>query len=45
MLRTVLIIGAVWACVSIVVGLFVGRLLGHRVPAADVERPEIRKRA
>jgi hypothetical protein len=45
MLTTVLVTGAIWACIAVVVGLLVGRRLRHRAPAASVERPEIRKGA
>ena len=45
MLRTVLLTGAIWACVAIVVGLIVGRRLRHRATLAKIERPEFRKGA
>lgn len=46
MLTTLLVGGAVWACVAVVVGLFVGRRLRQRTPAVQAaERLEIRKGA
>ena len=45
MLTTVLITGAVWACVAVVVGLIVGRRLRHRGIPSRVERAQYRKGA